>query len=175
VPSENNMSEIHPIQVRPRFKVRTNKSLIEIQSVINDSIKDNLLGCKGKINHGFGTITIPKSEQHYWSPQLVISIEETPEGTEMRGLYGPKPSIWTMFVFFYATIGFSTIIIAIIGLTNISLEKSGQILWLTPVLLLLFLSLYLTSHFGQKKGHDQLVILHNFIEKSTGFTVDDHI
>ncbi|NBG67124.1 hypothetical protein [Acidiluteibacter ferrifornacis] len=169
------MSESHPIQIRPRFKVRTSKSQAEIEAMINGFLKTEGCICKGKINHGFGTITIPKVEQHYWSPQLVISIEETPEGTEMRGLYGPKPSIWTMFVFFYATIGFSIIIIAIIGLTNLSLEKSAHILWLTPVLILVFLSLYLTSHYGQKKGHDQLVILHHFIEKSTGFTIEDHI
>jgi len=169
------MSEIHPIQIRPRFKVRTSKSQAEIEALINDFLKTEECICKGKINHGFGTITIPKADQHYWSPQLVISIEETPDGTEMRGLYGPKPSIWTMFVFFYATIGFSIIIIAIIGFTNITLDKSAQILWLAPILILVFLSLYFTSHFGQKKGHDQLITLHNFIEKSTGFTIDDHI
>ena len=70
------MSESNPIQIRPRFKVRTSKSQAEIEAMINGFLKTEGCICKGKINHGFGTITIPKVEQHYWSPQLTKTIAQ---------------------------------------------------------------------------------------------------
>tara|TARA_R110002049_G_scaffold306637_2_gene505496 strand:- start:2526 stop:3038 length:513 start_codon:yes stop_codon:yes gene_type:complete len=168
------MPESNTIQIRPRFKLLSDLSIEEIQGKINDHLVKANTTCFGKINHGFGTIQLPKSEQHYWSPQLVISLEKTEGGTEIRGLYGPKPSIWTMFVFFYATIAFGFIITLIIGLTNISMEKESLIIWFAPALLLLFFSLYLISYLGQKKGTPQLVILEKFIEGALGMKMEEH-
>ena len=171
------MSESNTIQIRPRFKLLSDLSIEEIQGIINDHLVKADTTCYGKIDHGFGTIHLPISEQHYWSPQLVISLEKIEEGTEIRGLYGPKPSVWTMFVFFYATIAFAFIITLIIGLTHISMEKESHVIWLAPALLLLFLSLYLISYLGQKKGSNQLAILENFISnalkiKGTDFLIE---
>lgn len=168
------MSESNTIQIRPRFKLLSDLSIEEIQGKINDHLVKANTTCFGKINHGFGTIQLPKSEQHYWSPQLVISLEETEEGTEIRGLYGPKPSIWTMFVFFYATIGFAFIIILIVGLTHISMEKESLIIYLAPLLLILFFSLYYISHLGQKKGTPQLILLEKFIENALDIEMKEH-
>lgn len=168
------MTENNPIQVRPRFKLLSDLSIEELQGKINDHLVKATTNCYGKINHGFGTIQLPTSEQHYWSPQLVISLEKTDEGTEIRGLYGPKPSIWTMFVFFYATIGFAFVITLIIGLTHISMEKDSLIIWLAPLLLVLFFSLYFISYLGQKKGTPQLILLEQFIESALGIKMKEH-
>ena len=43
---------------------------------------------------------------------------------------------------------------------------------LVPVLLLVFLSLYLVSYFGQKIGKKQMIILHRFFEASTGLNTN---
>lgn len=159
------MSESAPIQIRPRFKVIIKDSVENIQERINHNLTKPSTHCYGKISHGFGTIHLPLSEQHYWSPQLTISLEKTEEGTEVRGLYGPKASIWTMFVFFYATIGFGFIITLIVGLTNISMEKESIVIWFAPLLLIIFLSIYLISYWGQKKGNTQLKQLDDIMTK----------
>lgn len=112
-----------------------------------------------------------KTEQHFWSPQLTVTVEEIENKTEIRGLYGPKPSVWTMFVFFYCIMGFLALISAMVGFANLSLEKPAGILWLSPIFLVLFFSIYLVSNFGQKLGKDQLVILHNFFEKALDIKV----
>ncbi|MDC1451284.1 hypothetical protein N8371_02550 [Vicingaceae bacterium] len=117
-------------------------------------------------------IHILKQDQHFWFPQLTVTVEEVEGITEIRGLFGPKPSVWTMFIFFYCIVGFLTIISTMVGLSNLSLDKPAGILWLTPVLILLFLSIYLVSNFGKKLGKDQLVILHNFFEKALNIKVD---
>ncbi len=106
-------------------------------------------------------------EQHYWSLQLQISFEETENGTMMRGLYGPRPAVWTMFVFFYAVIGFAVLIVSMLGLSFLTMDKPVTILWAVPVLVIVFFSLYLVAYSGKKMGYEQLVILHQFIEGCT--------
>jgi len=103
---------------------------------------------------------------------LQISFEDTEEGTLMRGLYGPRASVWTMFVFFYSLIGFAIIVVSIVGMSFLSLKKPATILWAIPILILVFLSLYLVSYSGKKMGYDQMVILHCFIEDSTGLDIE---
>jgi cellulose synthase/poly-beta-1,6-N-acetylglucosamine synthase-like glycosyltransferase len=116
-----------------------------------------------------------KKDQHFWSPQLTVTVEDVEGETEIRGLYGPKPSVWTMFIFFYCVVGFLAIISTMVGLSNLSLEKHAGVLWLTPIFMLLFLTIYLVSNFGKKLGKDQLIILHNFFEKALNIKVNDHL
>jgi hypothetical protein len=168
------MSDNQTVHIRPRFNAMSELTVEEIQLKINNYLKNNPSNCYGKINYGFGSIHLPEKEQHYWSPQLTISLEKTEEGTEIRGLYGPKASIWTMFVFFYSIIGFGFIIFLIVGLSHISLEKESTIIWLSPLMLILFFSIYLTSYFGKKKGTPQLIKLESFIEAALEIKMKDH-
>ncbi len=153
-------------QVRPRFEVEVKEEPEEILEVIRAHLRTNIDSVKARIIPGFVTFFVPEAEQHFWSPQLSLSIEEIEGGSLLRGMYGPSPSVWTMFVFFYAAIGFAIMVVSIVGLSNWSLEKSATILWLVPILMLAFLSLYLVAYSGQKLGHDQMVTLHGFMEET---------
>lgn len=157
--------------IRPRFEIETEHSVQEVSTKIKEGLKREDAPCKGRIKHGHGAFYLPMEEQHYWSPQLSFTLEELGEGSLLRGVYGPRPGVWTMFVFFYAAIGFITMIILIVGLSYWTLDKPAYILWLVPFLLLIFLSLYLVSHFGQKMGRDQMIILHHFMEDCTGLDI----
>ena len=155
-------------QVRPRFQVETDHTIEEMVGRIQYALQDENAPIRGRVRPTYATLFLPHQEQHYWSPVLNVSFEETESGSLMRGLYGPRPSVWTMFVFFYGLIAFAVMIITIIGFSNMSLDRSGAILWLVPILILLFCSLYLVSYLGKRKGHDQMVTIHHFLEKSTG-------
>jgi hypothetical protein len=161
-----------PYRVRPRFQVVTKDDFGQLEERIRIALKEENAPCTGRVNSGYITLYLPAEEQHYWSPQLSLTMDETEEGTLLRGLYGPRPTVWTMFVFFYALLGFAILVISIIGMANRSLEKSGAILWLVPLLAIAFLSLYLVAFFGQKAGHDQMVTLHQFLDESTGLNID---
>lgn len=152
-------------RIRPRVRVQTPLSRDEINDRIKTRLTSDNSSCEGKTTRGFATIYPPHAEQHYWSPQLTITVEETDEGSLIRGLYGPRPSVWTMFVFFYSVIGFATMIILMVGLSFWTLGNPATILWLVPGLAFVFLSLYLVAYFGQKLGHKQMGTLHRFIEQ----------
>ncbi len=148
--------------VRPRFKIITPRSEADITASFKAQLAKSTSGCTASINPGFISVFIPKAAQHYWSPQLSMTIESSEEGQVIRGLYGPRPTIWTMFVFFYFLIGLLLVFISIIGFSNRSLGLPAGILWGVPVLLLLFLSLYAVSRFGERLGRDQLQLLQDF-------------
>ena len=160
-------------RIRPRFHVETRYTSEQLKQKIDRQLNSENAPITGWVDTHYAKLSIPHVNQHYWSPYLSLSFEETQEGTMIRGHYGPRQTVWTMFVFFYAVIGFAVMIVLILGTSYISLGKSGAILWLVPVLMLVFLSLYLVSYFGQKLGHDQMVTLHHFIEKCLGQEIKD--
>ena len=167
--TQHNEDLLPPYRVRPRFEIETEYTPNDLANLIKAALHSDNAPCKGRIKHGYATLYLPNEDRHYWSPELTLTIEETENGGSLlRGLYGPRPAVWTMFVFFYSLIGFAIMVIGIVGLSNLSLERSGTILWLIPVLVLAFLTLYLVAFFGQRVGREQMVVLHGFVEGCLG-------
>lgn len=169
--SDDNETHLPHYQIRPRFRVETSFDPDQIKDKLSKALDVNNSGVNGKVIHGHATILLPKEDQHYWSPQLTLSFEELDEGSMLRGMYSPRPEVWTMFVLFYSVIGFATLVAAVVGYSNWSLGQSSEVLWAVPVLLLVFLSLYLVSYFGQRKGRKQMITLHSFVEKTLGISI----
>jgi hypothetical protein len=164
--SELSSDQLTITHIRPRFEIVTADSITNIEEKLKDALQNENSTCEGSVTAGYATLFPPLKKQHYWSPQLTLSMEEMDDGKSLiRGMYGPKPAVWTLFVFFYTVLALAILIICIIGFSNISLGISGQILWLLPVLIIAFLSLFLVSHFGKKLGKDEIRMLHNFFEK----------
>ena len=145
--------------IRPSFAHDTPHTIDEIISAFTRHLKFEESNCGGSIHSPYVVLYPLLEDQHYWSPQLSILIEDEQTHRTLHGRYGPKPSVWTMFVFFYAIIGLAVIIIGVIGMANWSLGESTSILYLLPILLALFLSLFFVSAAGKKKGHDQMLSL----------------
>lgn len=153
-------------QIRPRFKIETSYTSEQLSNLIKKALDKENAACTGQVHTHYATLYILRKDQHYWSPQLSLSIEETENGSILRGLYGPRPVVWTMFIFFYSLIGIAILFIGVMGLSYLSIGKSASILWMIPVLLFIFLTLWLVAHFGQKLGQKQMEILHQFIEQA---------
>ena len=163
---------IHFTRVRPRIRLQTAMSSDQITQTIKERLKSGVCSCNGQVTKNFATIYPPDEDQHYWSPQLTITLEENEGETLVRGLYGPKPAVWTMFVFFYSFIGFITMIVLMWGLSLWSLGQPAQILWFVPILLLVFLSLFLAAYFGQRFGQKQMTNIHRFLEDCLGQEIE---
>ena len=158
-------------QVRPRFKIETPFSVEDLTGKIKSGLDQQDAPCKGRFVYGHVTLYLPPQEQHYWSPQLDLTLEESDKGSILRGMYGPRPIVWTMFVFFYSVIGFSALVVTVLGLSYLSLGRSVAILWLVPVLVAAFFTLYLVANFGKKMAQDQVMTLHKFMKETTGLAL----
>lgn len=151
-------------RIRPRFRQQVNFSIDQIQSKILNETQQVNCQCNVSINDVFITIKLPENETQYWSPQLRLTLEENEEGTLIRGLYGPKPSVWAMFFYCYSAIGILAFFAGIYGLVQLSLDMPAPVLWTLPIMAISAIILYLFSQTGQKLGAQQMFTLHNFIE-----------
>ena len=172
--SQPNEDHLPHFRVRPRFQIETPHSIETLVEKIKTGLDKEDSKCNGWVNPtGYGVLFLPQEEQHYWSPQLSLTFEKLENGSLLRGLYGPRPAVWTMFIFFYFVIAFAALILTVIGFSNMYLGKSALILWLVPVLILTFCTLFLVAYLGQKLGHKQMVTLHHFMEESTGLVIQE--
>ncbi len=153
------------IVLRPRFKfdVETvNEKLLKGFEVSKTAQSDFIVN---RIDdHVF--IKFPKQKQHFWSPQLHLEINEKDEkSATVHGLFGPNPSVWTMFMFFHFIVAGLFIAFGIWAYTNATLGKSYAIqLFLTLFMVLIWFVLYMAGRMGKTKGQPEMYKLHGFMK-----------
>ena len=158
------------ILLKPRFRMELdNKSVDEIlQSFENNLAKDSCKYCS-KISGNHIFLDIPEEENHFWSPQLQVEIvkDKTNNKTIVKGILGPKPQIWTMFMFFHFVIAVLFVVFFVWFYTNWSLDKDykfQQIMLL--VLPLLSVLLYFFGQSGKRFAYNQMLELDDFLMKT---------
>jgi hypothetical protein len=158
-------------RIRPRFKHFCSMNKSEVEQKLLDALEQSDKKCVAVYLPGHMYLKIPPEERHFWSPQLHITFEESDEGTIIRGLYGPNPTVWAIFFFGYVFLGVVFFFAAMWGLTRLSLDLSATILWVLPVIVVLAFLLYIFAQTGQKIGAEQMFRLHLFYED----TIDNKV
>jgi len=168
VSTTKHQDDISVYRIRPRFRLELPGSIEDVQARIQAGLSRPDAPCQGIMRTGYAALALPKADQHYWSPRLTLSLEPSEAGCEVSGLYGPRPEVWTMFMFLYGLMAFGVIMVGLVGLSYATLGKNTDILWLLPIFLLAWGGLYLVSYSGQKLGEKQMHVLHGFLEDCTG-------
>ncbi len=151
-------------EVRLRFKKLVKETPEEIVEKVKIILAENNDKIVGRITHNHIRIRIVEKNRHFWSPQLSLNLEETGLGTEVRGLYGPKPDIWLGYMFVYFFLGFATLVVSVIGLSRYNLGLSSYILWAIPFVLGGVFVLWASSRAGQKLGNDEVRLIDSLIK-----------
>ncbi len=157
-------------RVRPRFKREINTPIADLLDKLRHQVAQPHAPCTMSTvpsEHTHLVLKILPEARHYWSPQLSISLERLENGnTLIRGLYGPAPSVWTLFTFGYAILSVLSFFAFSLGISQWSLGLDAPILWALPVFLVLAMSLYISAQLGQKVGATQTYQLHHFFEEA---------
>ncbi|MBE2206649.1 MAG: hypothetical protein IAE84_03635 [Saprospiraceae bacterium] len=151
-------------RIRPRFRVEVEMKPEEIKTHFRERLEQPGAPCVAAFFPQHVILRVPPEERHFWSPCLELSLEEEGDHTLIRGLYGPNPQVWTMFILIYGAIGVLALFITIIGVSRVMLDMSAPVLWALPVLGGAALLLYIFSQTGQKLGAEQTFTLHHFFE-----------
>lgn len=150
-------------EVRLRFKKLVPETPTDIAEQVKELLVKHPDKIVGRITHNHIRIRIAEKDRHFWSPQLSLNMEETGTGTEIRGLYGPKPDIWLGYMFTYFFLGFVVMVLSIIGLSRYNLGLSSYILWAVPFVLGGIFVLWVTSRTGQRLGQDEVNLIHGIL------------
>lgn len=154
--------------LRPRFTLTSEKT--------QERILDGFIKAKNNEEQAFRIkvvdthvfIDVSKNKSHFWSPQLHIEVLPIDENScNVKGLFGPKPQVWTFFMFLHFAVGISFLGFATLLYVNYTLDKS----LLFPLLMVIILPafwflLYFIGRLGKDFGKKQMIELHNFLRSS---------
>ena len=147
-----------------------NESQQELLEKFRKNLEDDNCKYCSKIVDGHIVIDVPIEENHFWSPQLNIEIEKGEEDkTIVKGLFGPKPQVWTLFMFFHFAVAVAFIAFSVMAYVQWTL-KSDYIFALTMVISLqiLWIIMYFLGRIGKKTGYKQMNELHEFMMSTLG-------
>ncbi len=153
-------------RVRPRFQLECAAPPDTVIRYVGELLKTSGcpvsgLSCPGRIElHAHG------SDQHLWSPQLIVDVVPSHRGSELLGRFGPHPSVWTMYMAGYAACGFGGLLGASFGYAQWVMGSHPWLLLTVPACLLSALGLYSLAFVGQGAGAGQMKQLRTFLRKA---------
>jgi hypothetical protein len=156
--------------LRPRFTIDLEENTQEIIKNFSNEFKSENCQFRGSIVDGHIFISVPKKDEHFWSPQLHLEIlEETKRTSLLKGLFGPKPQVWTLFMFVHFVIGTLFLGFSVLLYTKISLKEPIFFpLIMMVVLPFIWAVLYFLGKIGKDTGKTQMRDLHDFMVKVIG-------
>ncbi|UTW65918.1 hypothetical protein KFE94_14845 [bacterium SCSIO 12643] len=149
--------------LRPRFRYYVPTPPKELAEQFKAIFKDPERKFIGTALKYHVVVDFPEKDRHFWSPQLDLNLEKYEKGTLIRGLIGPRPNVWTVFMFFNAIAGVLGIGGTIIGVGQWSMENPPLALWLLPISIIIFSVVYFAGKTGKKIAHPESVELHEFL------------
>ncbi|MFD0863592.1 GTP-binding protein [Sungkyunkwania multivorans] len=150
------------VVLRPRFTIELEFSNEEALRLFEESKTTDFVISRID-DHVF--IRIPRGKQHFWSPQLHLEIEPMEDGKSLlRGLFGPKPSIWTMFMFAHLIVATIFIIFGIWAYSNWSINNDfiPQLVVMFFMLIIWF-GLYFAGRMGKDAGKGEMRSLYDYM------------
>ncbi len=153
--------------LRPRFRLEREESCNQILGLFAEAKKAQKNFIVSSVDrHVF--IKLPKSQQHFWSPQLHLELSETTENRSiLKGFFGPNPTAWTLFMFLHVVLAILFIANAIWLYTNYKLNNTILLqLTISIGIVLIWVLLYVAGSMGKKKGKTHMHELYNFMLKT---------
>lgn len=155
------------IVLRPRFSFELNAPPEKILNAFEHTTEVQKDFIVNRVdNHVF--IRIPKHKQHFWSPQLHFEVYKVPQQpTLLKGLFGPKPAVWTLFMFLHFIVGTLFIGAGIWMYSSITLKTSFIVpLVSLLILFILWFALYFSGRLGREAGKKEMKVLHYFMNNT---------
>ncbi|MFL1013123.1 GTP-binding protein [Flavisericum labens] len=157
------------IVLRPRFKFEISRSN---EAVLKDFESAKTTQSEFIVNriddHVF--IKYPKEKQHFWSPQLHLEINEiTEDSCMLHGLFGPNPTVWTLFLFLHFMVAVIFVAFGIWAYSNWSLKQSYALqLSIMFLMVLIWTALYFAGSIGKASSKKDMIALNDFMNGVLG-------
>lgn len=152
-------------RLRPKCRIVSKHSPQQVLEQISTKLKESN-HLEGQVVQEHAFIRIPIEQQHYWSPELHVWARNEDTETIVYGVVGPKPKIWTMFMFFYTGVLTSAFFGSSYGIIQLMLGMEAPFLWSIPLGILGVALIYGAAQYGQGKGKKQMGELQDFLNSA---------
>ncbi|MCF6350300.1 MAG: GTP-binding protein [Flavobacteriaceae bacterium] len=161
-------NEINKILLKPRFKMEFDETPEEILNKFKTNLEDRTCKYCSKLSGNYVFLDVPLEEAHFWSPQLQVEVIKGENNkTVVKGILGPKPQVWTFFMFIHFVVAVAFIVFFVMFYVNWSLEKDFQFYkYMLIGLPIFWIILYFVGQSGKKLGYTQMVELDEFMMKT---------
>lgn len=154
--------ELNRILLKPRFRLKFEESVEQILVAFKENLEKDDCEYTSKIVDHHIVIDVPQKEEHFWSPQLHVEILKETEFTVVKGVLGPKPKIWTFFIFLHFMVAVVFFVFFVIFYSRWSLDQDYTFAMMMCLLMpVVWVALYFFGQLGKKFGYEQMVGLHN--------------
>tara|TARA_R110000868_G_scaffold196650_1_gene442628 strand:- start:9865 stop:10422 length:558 start_codon:yes stop_codon:yes gene_type:complete len=161
---ENLMPLSNEVVLRPRFKMeleRDKESVLKDFELAKSTQKNFIIN---RIDdHVF--IKFPKHKQHFWSPQLHLEINEVSHGSCLvYGLFGPNPTVWTLFLFLHFMVAGLFIAFSIWAYANWRLKTNFALqIGAMIIMIIAWFALYFAGSIGKATSKTEMLELQEFM------------
>jgi hypothetical protein len=152
------------VRLRPRLRYVSNQPPQEILEQIEYNLRNKKTRLEGQVVQEHAFIRFPQTDQQYWTPEMHIWVRQQDDETIVYGVIGPKPKIWTMFMFLYTALLTLTFFGSSYGIIQMTLGMDAPFLWTIPLGLFFLVMLFSASQYGQYKSRKEMEILKHFLE-----------
>ncbi|WP_299016407.1 GTP-binding protein [uncultured Polaribacter sp.] len=151
--------------LRPRFSIDLQEDHQQLLNRFQSVLQSGANTFRGKVVDGHVFISVPKNKEHFWSPQLHLEfLEKENNTTELKGLFGPKPQVWTLFMFVHFAVAIAFLGFCVMLYSKLSLKESFVFpIIMMVVLPLIWFLLYFLGKIGKDTGTPQMKQLHEFM------------
>lgn len=152
------------IRLRPRFRQEAPCPPGQVLRVLGDAVRREDAPFEGTLFDTSAVLRVLPDDRHFWSPHLEVSVESTPNGSVVHGLFGPHPTVWSMFVGLYVAIGFVAAMGVAYGGAQWILGQAPWAFWAAPAGAVLAVLVWLAGRTGRRLGHAQVLMLYEFVQ-----------
>lgn len=165
----------HSLHLRPRFEFFTNQSIEEIKKNLDVLKISHEPEYKIKMTGNYVHLGIGILNREYWSPNLQLELESYEDSrTHVRGVFGPDPVLWTLFMFLHFVIAGIFLIFGVIVYSKWNLGNSFKFDLVVMLIMTNFwFLLYFVARLNRKKGIPQTEELKKLLVKA--ISIDSEI
>ncbi|MEM5540325.1 GTP-binding protein [Olleya sp. AS48] len=155
---------LNEVVLRPRFKIELNKSHTSVLEAFEAKRLYQKQFIVSRVDdHVF--IKLPKAQQQFWSPQLHLEINDLENNkSQLYGLFGPNPTVWTLFMFLHFLVAGLFIAFCIWAYSNYALKVDYQLqVWGLIGMVILWFILYFSGRLSKTSNQKEMTALYTFM------------
>ncbi|MEL0644601.1 GTP-binding protein [Olleya sp. Ti.3.14] len=155
---------LNEVVLRPRFKIELDRSHTSVLEAFEAKRLDQKQFIVSRVDdHVF--IKLPKAQQQFWSPQLHLEINDLENNkSQLYGLFGPNPTVWTLFMFLHFLVAGLFIAFCIWAYSNYALKVDYQLqVWGLIGMIILWFLLYFSGRLSKTSNQKEMTALYTFM------------